>query len=221
MADRRHIATRAALLCAATAALHACQLPHVAEPPAVEEMPAETPSGWRGVAAAEDRERLDLLPETWAAARASAIRAGYAGRLAAEAELLDPDAALPRPDLSPGPYRCRVLRLRAAARRPFAAFPPFFCHVVDEGELLSFTKESGPERPGGYLWPDNDRRLIFLGAFARRGEAIPPAYGDEPDRDLAGVVERVGIFHYRLVIPRPSEPGWLDILELIPAVEAD
>ncbi len=217
MADRRHIARRGAWLWAATAALQACQLPSVAEPLEVE-MPAdEAPSGWRAVALAEDRDRLDRLPETWAAARSAALR-GYARRLAAEGELLDPDSALPRAEPSPGPYRCRIVRLRAAARRPFTAFPPFFCHVVDEGEQLSLTKEAGGERPGGYLWPDGERRLVFLGAFARGREPLPPAYGDEPDRNLAGVLERVGIFRWRLVIPLPAEEGAVDVLELIPAV---
>ena len=222
MADHRHLARRGAWLWAATAALQACQLPPVAEPPAVEDMPAEeAPSGWRAVALAEDRDRLDRLPETWAAARAAAARAGYARRLAAEGELLDPDAALPRPEPSPGPYRCRIVRLRAAARRPFTAFPPFFCHIVDEGAQLSLTKEAGGERPGGYLWPDGERRLVFLGAFARGRERLPPAYGDDPDRNLAAVLERIGIFRWRLVIPLPAEPDALDVLELIPAVPPD
>lgn len=220
MADRHHIAKGGAWLLAATAALQACQLPPVAEPPIVEEMPIEAPSGWRAVALAEDRDRLDRLPETWAAARSAALRL-YARRLAAEGGLLDPDSALPRPEPSPGPYRCRIVRLRAAGRRPFTAFPPFFCHIVDEGAQLSLTKEAGGERPGGYLWPDGERRLVFLGAFARGREPLPPAYGDDPDRNLAAILERVGIFRWRLVIPHPAEPGALDVLELIPAVAPD
>ena len=142
-------------------------------------------------------------------------------RLAAESDraegpLLQPQAGLPRATPPPGPYRCRLLRF--GGRRAFTVYPSYFCDVVVEDELLSLTKQDGSERPGGYLWPDGDGRLIFLGAVALGAEPVPPAYGEDRGRDLIGLVERVGPFHYRLVMPWPPSGASLDILELVPFV---
>ncbi len=45
---------------------------------------------------------------------------------------------------------------------------------------------------------------------------MPPAYADNPERDVIGVVERIGDFRYRLVLPRPRG-AILEIYELVPA----
>lgn len=186
------------------------------EPEAVEERP-----GWLNVLSADDALRLEQLEGAFGQALAEARRRGFARHLAREGPLLDPGAGLPRAILPPGPYRCRTLRFGGQARgRPYLPFASAFCHVVHEGELLSLTRGSGRERPGGYLWEDGPDRMIFIGATALSGEALPPAYGDRPERDLVGLLERVGTFRYRLVL-LPSAPGRVDVIELIPAVSAD
>ena len=172
------------------------------------------------VAQPADVARLRAVDIAWNEALERALSAGFGRAIDLEGELLDPLAALPRAQLPPGPYRCRLVRL-GAGRRPFAAFPPFFCHVgAEEGGLSSFTKQTGSERPGGYLWPDGEDRMVFLGALAAAGEAGPPAYGDDPGRDRAGIVERIGPFRYRLVLPTPAGAGTIDIFELLPIVDA-
>ena len=78
-------------------------------------------------------------------------------------------SALPAPP--PGPYRCRVWRL-AEGRAP-RRFPAHFCYVGVEGALLSFAKQTGDERWAGYFYVDGERRMIFLGASAAGGGALP------------------------------------------------
>jgi hypothetical protein len=101
----------------------------------------------------------------------------------------------------------------------YAAFKPFFCNVGVNEEQLSITKQTGSERPAGYLWEEQGRssRLFFLGSLALGSEDAPLAYGDDPSRDMAGVFERVAPFRYRLVIPRPRGISKLDVIELVPA----
>lgn len=197
--------------------LSACRTTETA-PPAVEAEPVLEPAdeGWRAIARAEDRSRLERLALAWEAALGEARARGLASRVRAEGAVLEPQAGLPRAAPPPGPYRCRLLRFRE--RRGFTAFPTYFCDVVVEGELLSLTKQEGAERPGGYLWQDGDARLVFLGAVALGDEIVPPAYGEDRGRDLIGLVERVGPFQYRLVMPFPPSGASLDILELVPFV---
>jgi hypothetical protein len=172
------------------------------------------PPPWREVARDEDMLRLETIDAAWRVALAAASRAKFGKAIAEEGPLLEPGAALPRPEASPGRYQCRLIRFAGRARGPaFTAFKPYFCYVEQEGELTTLVKETGTERQAGRLWPDSDTRLIFLGALAM-GSERPPAYGERRDRDLAGVLERVAPFRWRLVIPRPR--SGLDILEMVP-----
>lgn len=175
---------------------------------------------WQGVANDQDVQRIAGLKLAWQEALADAGR-----QAASEGELLDPSAGLARPAPSPGSYMCRLVRLGSAKPRApaFQAFKPFFCHVGVNGEQLSITKQTGSERPAGYLWDDADRkRMIFLGSLALGTEDAPLSYGEDPARDMAGVFERIGPFRFRLVVPRPRETAKLDVIELVPApVQSD
>jgi hypothetical protein len=116
---------------------------------------------WRGVANREDAQRIAELSGAWREALT-----GVGRQARGEGRLLDPEAALPKPAPSPGSYMCRVIRLGSAKPREpaYQAFKPFFCHVGVNGEQLSITKQTGTERPAGYLWEDADtKRMIFLG----------------------------------------------------------
>ena len=102
----------------------------------------------------------------------------------------------------------------------FEKFKPFFCYVEVENNLLTIVKQTGSERPAGRLWEDdNPYRLIYLGSLALGDEQTPRAYGDDPNRDMAGVLERVGPFEWRLVIPWPRGTSKLDVFELTPVDE--
>ena len=78
------------------------------------------------------------------------------------------------------------------------------------------TKQTGENLPGGWLHADSDRRLVFLGTLREKGETAAPPYGGAPARDIAGVVERVGPFRWRLVLTRAGKGALLDLYELVP-----
>ncbi|MBL7373056.1 DUF4893 domain-containing protein, partial [Escherichia coli] len=42
-----------------------------------------------------------------------------------------------------------------------------------------------------------------------------PAYGAQPERDQAGVVERIGENRWRVVIPWPKQESKLDLIEIV------
>ena len=186
--------------------------------PSVEVGPPLKSTAWRAVATAADRERLDRLGLAWAEALAEANKTNAAD-VRKEGKLLLPRAALPRPDPTPGSYNCRLITLgRATAKgKPFETFKPFFCYVEVEDNLLTIVKQTGSQRPAGRLWEDDDgTRLIFLGSLALGDETAPLAYGDDPKRNMAGVLERIAPFRWRLVIPWPQSDSKLDVFELTP-----
>ena len=176
---------------------------------------------WEGVATDADEQRISRLGLAWQEALQEARRTS--GReIDAEGALLRPRAGLPRPAPTPGSYNCRLIKLgRVGARGPaFERFKPFFCYVEVEGDLLTIVKQTGSQRPAGRLWED-DRpdRLIFLGSLALGGEEQPRAYGEDSKRDMAGVLERIAPFKWRLVIPWPQSTSKLDVFELTPVAQ--
>ena len=58
--------------------------------------------------------------------------------------------------------------------------------------------------------------LLLVGSLALGSEDQPLAYGDDPERNMAGVLERIGPFRWRLVIPWPQSTSKLDVFELTP-----
>ncbi|MFL6765523.1 MAG: DUF4893 domain-containing protein [Sphingomicrobium sp.] len=186
--------------------------------PSVEVGPPLKSDAWKSVATAEDKDRLARLGLAWSDALADANKTN-AVDVRREGKILLPRSGLPRPDPTPGSYNCRLIKLGKATPRSksFESFKPFFCYVEVEDELLTIVKQTGSQRPAGRLWPDDDpNRLIFLGSLALGDETIPLAYGDDPKRNMAGVLERIGPFKWRLVIPWPQSTSKLDVFELTP-----
>jgi hypothetical protein len=136
-----------------------------------------------------------------------------------EGKLLLPRGGLPRPAPTPGSYNCRLITLGKATPqgKAFESFKPFFCYVEVEDDQLTIVKQTGSQRPAGRLWDDDDpTRLVFLGSLALGDETAPLAYGDDPKRNMAGVLERIAPFRWRLVIPWPQSASKLDVFELTP-----
>jgi hypothetical protein len=184
--------------------------------------PAETaatgPADWRQVATAADRDRL----REWRTAFIEALgkaRTRNAPEVKAQGPLLEPDAAIHDPDGIPaGTYRCRTVKL--GAQRPgsldYVAYPPFDCRIADEGEVASFAKLSGSQRPVGLVFDGDGNRQIFLGTLMLGDETQAIDYGRDANRDMAGAIERIGPRRWRLILPRPRFESTMDVIELVP-----
>jgi hypothetical protein len=189
---------------------------------AAEDEPAATAPtpGWRDVATLQDRARIRGWWATWEKALAAARAAGHGANIDADAALYKADAALPNPHLPPGDYRCRTVKLGAKSPETglaYVAYPWFACRVAAEQGLFSFAKINGSQRPIGLIFDDNARRQIFLGTLMLGEERTPMNYGDDPHRDMAGLVERIGATRWRIVLPQPAFESLLDVIELVPA----
>jgi hypothetical protein len=186
--------------------------------PTVEVGAAPASETWKAVATAGDEDRIARLGLAWQEALGDAQRTN-GGDVRREGKLLLPRSGLPRPEPTPGSYNCRLIKLGKAAPggKPYETFKPFFCYVEVEDDLLTIVKQTGSQRPAGRLWKDDDpTRLVFLGSLALGNEDQPLAYGDDPKRNMAGVLERIGPFRWRLVIPWPQSSSKLDVFELTP-----
>lgn len=174
---------------------------------------------WRQVASTADASRLGRLDEAWRLGRAEAEDRGFAARVEALGPLVDPAAGQAgglQP--APGTYRCRAVKLgtNTPGGPGYLEYPWFRCTIeLTPGGDLILTKASGSQRTRGLLYPDTDRRLIFIGAQAwGMDETGFPRYGRQPIRDQVGVFERIGPDRWRLVIPWPKVDSKLEILEL-------
>lgn len=206
------------LIIAATVAVGGC-VPVKEKPRAIVSVGEPVKADlWQGIASAADQQRLANVSGAWAAGLADARKAGFATALRDDAELVKSNAALARPAPTPGSYRCRLVKL--GGKPAFEKFKPFFCYVEVDGNLLTIVKQTGSQRPAGRLWEDdNPTRLIFLGSLALGDEETPLAYGDNPKRDMAGILERTGPFRWRLVIPWPLDGSKLHAYELTPVAD--
>jgi hypothetical protein len=214
------LASAAALVAVAGGCATKPKLPPGVTPRVEVEAPPKS-EVWRGVATAADEDRISRLGLAWQDALVDARKANPAD-VRREGRLLMPRASLPRPAPTPGSYNCRLFKLgKADAKgKAFEGFKPFFCYVEVEGDLLTIVKQTGSQRPAGRLWEDDDpNRLIFLGSLALGSEDQPLGYGDDPKRDMAGVIERIGPFKWRLVIPWPQDGSKLDVFELTPVAQ--
>lgn len=203
-----------ALLCVLSACSPVSRQAHPAAA-ASAAMPAEPPvpsDAWRAAADPADSAALDSLPQLWTSTLAALKRPARA-QVSAEGPLLDPAAALDHPALPPGSYNCRVMRLEAGRVQ---SFPAQFCFVAGESDgRLSFNKQTGSDTPNGWLYDDEHGHYVFLGARQLRAGENSLSYRADRSRDVAGVIERVGMFRWRLVVPRTA-PAGLWVYELTP-----
>lgn len=180
--------------------------------------PVEQPTGWRATATADDQSRIDGLNGRMQRMLA-AVPAAARARVTAEGAMLDPAAGLDAPALSPGSYQCRLVRV--GGRRGVVSYKSDFCYIaVIEGKQ-SFTKQTGTQLPGGWLFDDEGgKRLIFLGTMRPQQAGSAPPYGQVPQRDVAAVIERIAPFRWRMALVKNDGQGeqTLDVYELIPVV---
>jgi hypothetical protein len=175
-------------------------------------------SNWRSVATDADRERVRKWRTAWVRALAQARAAGHGAEIAAEGALLQPDSALKGAEPPPGDYRCRVVKVGAKGEGllDYVAYPPFDCRISAGAGAMDFVKLTGSQRPVGRLFPDSDRRLVFLGTLQLGDERGTLRYGHDRDRDMIALLERVGERRWRLAFPYPAFESTLDVIELLP-----
>ena len=178
-----------------------------------------TSADWRAVATATDRARLRDWRTAFTTALGQARKAGHAADIAREGRLLEPDAAVGPVPIPNGAYRCRVIKVgtKSQGLLDYIAYPAFDCRISQEGQLQSLTKLTGSQRQVGLLFAADPRRQVFLGTLVLGDELRAMQYGRDPDRNLAGWVERVGPARWRLILPYPRYESTIDVVELIPA----
>jgi uncharacterized protein DUF4893 len=179
---------------------------------------AQPARDWRAVATESDRLRLREWRSAFVDALRSARSGGHAADVEREGALLDPDAALggPIPD---GTYRCRVLKVgaKSAGLLNFVSYPNFNCRITQQGVLQNFAKLTGSQRQVGLIFPGDPLRQVFLGTLVLGDEAGAIQYGLDTERDVAGVVEWIGPYRWRLIMPHPHFESQMDVMELVPA----
>ena len=180
--------------------------------------PKPRPNDWHLIATQSDRERLARWRNAWMAGLDKAIAAGNAPQIAAQGALLKPDFALDAPLLPAGDYACRVVKMGAqtGGMLDYVAYPAFTCRVTAAEGWLHFAKIDGSQRPVGDIYPDEGSRMIFLGAMTLSDEVRSQPYGRDAERDMAGIVERVGPHRWRIAFPYPRWESTIDVLELTP-----
>lgn len=190
--------------------------------------PAPPPGGngtvlrdWRGIVTSQDRQRYDRRDAAWDLALTQAQRqTGSGGELRPLGAAIDPDAALDAPAPPPGDYRCRTIKLGSQGGDQglgYVIYGWFDCRIEQTAQGLKFSKLTGSQRPSGLLFPESDRHMVMLGSMALASEPAANSYGQTPDRDLIGVVERIGERRWRIAIPWPQNESNLDVIELVPA----
>lgn len=183
--------------------------------------PRQAPTDWRDVATSSDRDRIARWRTAWMVGLDKALAAGNGPLVAAQGALLKPDIALANPAPPPGDYRCRTFKMGAqsAGLRDYVAYPIFTCRISQNGPLLRFVKIDGAQRPMGMIYADEGQRMIFLGAMVLGDEVRPLAYGRDAERDMIGIVERIGPARWRIALPYPRWESMIDVLELVPKGE--
>jgi hypothetical protein len=176
------------------------------------------PGAWRSVATEADRGRARKWRDAFVEALAKARRGGHGSEIEREGALLQPDSALKGAALSAGEYRCRTIKLGAQQEGmlDYVAYSSFDCRISAAEGALDFVKLTGSQRPIGRILPDTDRRMIFLGTLQLGDEQGTFSYGHDGDRDLIGLVERIGDDRWRILFPYPAFESTLDVLELVP-----
>lgn len=198
--------------------------PEAAATPQQQAAPAEGIQGgtdnWRQVANTADASLLGRLDQAWRLGRAEAEDGGFARQVEALGPLADPNAAQTgRIQPGPGTYRCRTIKMGRRVEGQglaYIEYPWFACSVeLTPGGDLVLTKTSGSQRTRGLIYPDTERRAVYVGAQAwGADEKTFPAYGEKTERDQVGVIERVGQNRWRLVLPWPKQEAKLELLEI-------
>lgn len=172
---------------------------------------------WRQVATEDDRRRIREWRSAFVEALEEARGSGHGAEIDREGALLEPDSAIRGATLPQGEFRCRTIKLGSQSEGglDYIAYPWFRCRVAPGADgSIRFTKTSGSQRPIGRLFAEHDTRQIFLGTMQLGDERGVLGYGRDRQRNLAGIVERIGERRWRILFPYPHFESTLDVIEL-------
>ncbi|WBO21913.1 DUF4893 domain-containing protein [Sphingomonas abietis] len=171
---------------------------------------------WHDVITDPDHLRLRAWRKAFVDALTKARGSGHGAEIDAQGKLLDPDTALDHPALPVGFYSCRVIKLGAkeAGHADYIAYPAHRCQVRPSDDITRLVQLDGLQKPSGRLYQDGASRMVFLGTMILGDEQKPIAYGRDADRDMVGIVQRVGDKHWRMLLPNPAWESNMDVLDL-------
>jgi hypothetical protein len=202
-----------------------------APPPLLPTPPPVSPAGerptWERLVTSPDYQRILGADEAWASALAAARRAKHADELQALGPLAVQGAARPLPAPPEGDFRCRTIKLGSASPGllDYIAYDWFRCRIAREGDGYALTKLTGSQRQVGRLYPDPARGWVFPGVLLvsrlpdEPSRLVSAHYGSNPENDTAGVFQKIGERHWRLVLPWPRRESQLDLVEFRPLTE--
>src|SRR5690606_16435192 len=130
------------------------------------------------------------------------------------------DAGRPGVAPPPGAYRCCTVKLGFQGDEGglgYVVYGWFACRIEQTPAGLKLVKRTSSQRPAGLLFPQNDREMVFLGSMALASEPTARSYSQPSDRDMVGVLERVGEARWRVVTPSPATEYNHYLLEFVPA----
>jgi len=162
---------------AAAALLAACASTPPPPPPPPPPPDGPVQMDWQAAIQDFDRDRLARLDDAWERALDQALSDGHEDELRGLDRLADPGTAMRDPMPPPGNYRCRTIKLGDRSGGPdgltYVAYGWFNCRIERVSRGMKLTKVTGSQRQTGLIFPDSERRGVFLGAMAL-GDEPPP-----------------------------------------------
>ena len=69
----------------------------------------------------------------------------------------------------------------------YVSYPGFSCRIRAERDLQRLEKLTGSQRYVGLIFPNDAMRQVFIGTLVLGDETRAMQYGEDPDRDIAGL----------------------------------
>lgn len=140
---------------------------------------------------------------------------------ASEAPQADADIAIglftqgmdsPDPNKLAGTYQCRTIKY-GGQFGALTIYNWFKCRITADGDTFELVKTTGSQNFSGTLFPSEDA-YIFQGA-GHYDDEQPRAYGEDPERDLAGCLWQLpgSPVHFILELPSPRLESDHDVIE--------
>lgn len=173
---------------------------------------------WHDVITDPDHLRLRAWRKAFVDSLTKARAAGFGAQIDAQGLLLDPDTAMDGPTPPVGFYRCRTIKLGAKEKGHlnYIAYPAHRCQIRPSDDVTRLVELDGLQKPSGRLYQDGPSRTLFLGTMIMGDEQKPVAYGRDADRDMVGLIQRIGDRRWRMLLPNPAWESDMDVMELVP-----